>query len=520
MIQPLHKPMKVYITQVGTSVEAVINSLWMNAFKNGYFPDKIYLLWNEEIGQYKKAVVEALKILSKEYGFNTDIDDSIEFSEDDVEDFAKKHENAIKSELTAGNEVIVDTTPGRKYMSGISMKNIAEFDIEGHYLHLKNPNDFRSSWLPEIPIVLQNLVDIKEPGKNVTSFSHNYIKSGTTERDIELSRKELMIVLNNLLMQGQDEFVISTGKDNEIDLCKITTNNKEDICKIEIKAPKNKDLGEKIGNTDKLRTLMQFAGIYEMVAPGRNNSLDQDLNEHDFFEKITEDLKDWLQSTYISYDTNAFLSGLPEKFERYREKYYPSVKPNYLIIGAVENELTDEKGKLPYDDNDRVYSNQPTPKDRMFKLGWSQLKLLQDLNAETIPSHSSGDHAIKQNLQYFLKSSNKKVILITADNNFHASISRTGGQNIKPYYVKYGYTGNPEASWDNICSLIYALSSYFGRINISGVGNVMGVWQGKPGTDWYDGYMMIDDLDHMVINAIQACRKLSTYCSSKRIHRR
>jgi len=514
--------MKTYITQVGTSVEAVINSLWMNAFKNGYFPDRICLLWNKEISRYKKAVVKALNILSKEYDFEIDIDDSIEFIEDDVEDYAKKHEDTIKSEIEAGNEVIIDTTPGRKFMSGISMKNIVEYDTEGYYLHLKNTADFRYDWLPEIPTGLQNLVDIKELKESTSTFSENYIKSGNMNRDVELNRDDLIIILNNLVMEGKNQFVITAGEDNEVDLCRIqlSIEGKDDIAKVEMKSPHNKDLGAKIGNTSTIRTLMQYSGIFDMYAPADNNEFEEDLNEQEFFERVKGDLDTWNQAAYICYDTNAFLAGIPERFEKYREKYFPSVNPLYLISGAVENELKNEKGKLPYDNDDHIYSNQPTPKDRMFKLGWGQLELLHKMNAETISSYNSGDGAIKQSLQYYLKNNNnKRIIFVTADNNCYGMFLGMAGQNITPYFIKHSFSEKPTTSWSNISSLIYAMATYFGRINISGVGDILGIWKGKPVTSWYEEYLKANELDERIVKAIHACRKLSTNCISKQIHK-
>jgi len=512
--------MHTYITQVGGSVEAVINSLWMNALKKGSFPDKIYLLWNKEIKKYKESVKKAIEILSKEYDLQVDIDDNITFDEDNISEFTKIHEDLIESEIDAGNKVTVDTTPGRKFMSGISMKNIEKYGTEGYYLHLKNTTEFRYNWLPEIPTGLQNLVDIKEPETSTGPFSDKYINLGYMKKDIELNREEIMVVLNNLVMQGKNEFNISAGDNNKVDLCNIqlSIQGKNDIAKVEIKAPNNEKLGAKIGNTSTIRTLMQYSGIFDMYAPADNNEFEEDLNEQEFFERVKDDLDTWNQAAYICYDTNAFLAGVPERFEKYREKYFPSVKPLYLISGAVENEIKNEKGKLPYDNNDHIYSNQPTPKDRMFKLGWGQLELLHKMNAHTISSYNTGDRAIKQSLQYYLKNNNnKKVIFVTADNNCYGMFVGMAGHNITPYFVRHRYSDKPTTSWSNISSLIYAMATYFGKINVSEVGDILGVWKGKPARSWYDEYLQIKELDESIVNAIQACRKLSTYCSSKDI---
>jgi len=513
--------MDVYITQVGASVEAVINSLWRSAIEQGDFPDKIYLLWNEEIEEYNDRVVKALQYLSNEYDFQVDIDDNITFDEDNISGFARTHEELIKSEIDAGNKVTVDTTPGRKFMSGISMKNIVEYDTEGYYLHLKNTTDFRYNWLPEIPVGLQNLVDIKELERDNSSLSKNYIKSGDVKRNVELNRDELIIILNYLVMQGKNELNVSAGDNNEVALCDIqlSVQGNNDIAKVEIKAPNNEKLGNKIGDTSKIRTLMQYSGIFDMYAPAENNEFEEDLNEEEFFERVKDDLDAWNQAAYICYDTNAFLAGVPERFEKYRDKHFPSVKPLYLISGAVENEIKNEKGKLPYDNDDHIYSNQPTPKDRMFKLGWGQLELLQKMNAETISSYSIGDKAIKQSLQFYLKhNNNKKVIFVTADNNCYGMFVGMAGQNITPYFIKHSYPDKPTTNWSNIGSLIYAMATYFGRINMSGIGDILGVWKGKPVTGWYDEYLKIKELDEKIAIAINSCRKLRTYCSSKDIH--
>ncbi|HIH72152.1 MAG TPA: hypothetical protein HA300_02090, partial [Thermococcaceae archaeon] len=65
--------MKAYITMLGRSTWAMINSYYAVVMR-GYRPDKIYIFLEDIYSEKLPKAVEALKIISSEYGFSPEIE--------------------------------------------------------------------------------------------------------------------------------------------------------------------------------------------------------------------------------------------------------------------------------------------------------------------------------------------------------------------------------------------------------------------------------------------------------------
>ncbi len=155
--------MKVWITIVGRSPFAVVNSVWMACRKGEFIPGRIYLIWNEDVEEVKRTVERMLEIILQNYGVSEPeviADESVKVREDDFNRFMRVLKEICNEELNEGNEVAIDMTPGRKFMSALAMGLGIHKKTSVYYLHLINIC-YQNKPLVLIPFSLQKLYDMR-----------------------------------------------------------------------------------------------------------------------------------------------------------------------------------------------------------------------------------------------------------------------------------------------------------------------------------------------------------------------
>lgn len=156
---------QAYITILGRSTWALINTYYAVLDENKYRPDIVYI-FAEDL--YEKEVMKAIKgveILSQSYGINPEIKYEIvpeaEFIEAGVkigyilQDFKKR-----------GFTVAIDTTPGRKTLVAGALISASKFGVDHvFYLAIKTLEDVSKPY-KMIPSSLQKLKDFMEEVKH------------------------------------------------------------------------------------------------------------------------------------------------------------------------------------------------------------------------------------------------------------------------------------------------------------------------------------------------------------------
>ncbi len=162
---------KVWITIVGLSPFAVINSVWAAAKNWTYVPERVYLLksgqgritsncemceaWLRNIISRYSLDVSALEIIIKE------------FDESSFRELTRKVDEILRNECLEGNEVMLDITPGRKFMSIILFNSGIKYKDKGSsicYMHLHDEKYLNCS-LPMIPSPEYDLISfLKKDG--------------------------------------------------------------------------------------------------------------------------------------------------------------------------------------------------------------------------------------------------------------------------------------------------------------------------------------------------------------------
>ena len=117
-----------WFSTVGWSPMAAINTIWNYCSEFNCFPDKFFFLKNNvpRINENAGLIKDFLNKLNKYYGCNKDpLINFIELKTENIDEYASAAKDKITEQLEKENvEIILDITPGRKYMSMI-LSNIA-----------------------------------------------------------------------------------------------------------------------------------------------------------------------------------------------------------------------------------------------------------------------------------------------------------------------------------------------------------------------------------------------------------
>lgn len=155
---------------MGTTSFAVINTLWAAIRHYDYLPEKVHFLANEELNpkKYLHEVRVGFECILEGYEIEPIIEIH-QFQETDFISYAKTLGHLVIAEKRRGNTVAIDMTPGRKYMSALSLYLGLGSDIEYKadkvfYHHLIDLS-FGNRPYPLIPTNLPTLYDLKEKVK-------------------------------------------------------------------------------------------------------------------------------------------------------------------------------------------------------------------------------------------------------------------------------------------------------------------------------------------------------------------
>lgn len=153
---------KIWVTTASTNVQALTNSLTA-ACDDGYVPDAIHVLEMPDVAaQVGEALDDAARTIAA-YGGD---DPTIHFTSIDREvEFERIHEHvrsAIQDADAGDDEVAVDITPGRKFMSAIAFGTGLRYDAEHVFYLYISSTDYFGRQYPEIPRTAAHLYDFAE----------------------------------------------------------------------------------------------------------------------------------------------------------------------------------------------------------------------------------------------------------------------------------------------------------------------------------------------------------------------
>ena len=145
----------------GMSKWAVINGIWAAGRHKGYFADKVYLLNKVGNKTEEDQLVKSIKEYYKSHGKDTVV--MIEtVDEKEFVATGKKITKIIETEKAQGNEVALETTPGRKAVVSSALVAAREKKVDHiFYLYIEDVYMADKPY-PMIPFQIQRAVDLEK----------------------------------------------------------------------------------------------------------------------------------------------------------------------------------------------------------------------------------------------------------------------------------------------------------------------------------------------------------------------
>lgn len=152
---------RVWVTCGTPTIPAVVNTLTA-ACDRGYVPDTLHLLSNPGVAGAVDRILPMCESVIGEYGGELDVRRTSLDSETDFEAIAGFYRSTITAAHAAEDEVAVDVTPGRKFMSAISFQAGIHCEADHVFYFHRKSGPYRGSFYPEIPRSATNLIDFSE----------------------------------------------------------------------------------------------------------------------------------------------------------------------------------------------------------------------------------------------------------------------------------------------------------------------------------------------------------------------
>jgi len=153
-----------YITMLGRSGWALVNSYYAVVRERGYQPDEVVIFAEEGTADCLEAASAGIRAVSAKYGFQPEIRSEIVRDGGFIE-AGRKITEIIKEWKASGNKIAVDITPGRKALVAgalVPLNNVGVDHI--FYLQIDDTSDSAKPYMM-IPLGRQTLRDfIEEAG--------------------------------------------------------------------------------------------------------------------------------------------------------------------------------------------------------------------------------------------------------------------------------------------------------------------------------------------------------------------
>jgi len=154
-------PGRVYVSILGRSGWALLNTYYAVARERKYYPDSVYIVVEAPYRDQSEPVVEGLRTISGHFDFSPRIE-CIPVDQASIVDVFRKVYNLIRSRKSAGARVALDITPGRKAaVAGLLLPiKLDEIDFV-FYLEIATTHDVAKPY-QMIPRQFHRLHDLKE----------------------------------------------------------------------------------------------------------------------------------------------------------------------------------------------------------------------------------------------------------------------------------------------------------------------------------------------------------------------
>ncbi|MBD3227138.1 MAG: hypothetical protein GF329_03035 [Candidatus Lokiarchaeota archaeon] len=158
--------MKTYITILGRSDWAVINTYYAVLKHKKFFPDYIYVITEDIYEPELEKVIAGLNILSDAFDFHPEINSKI-MKEANFAESGIQINNLIKKLKKDSPEIAIDITSGRKALVAATLLPLYKNHVDYlFYLAIKTTKEVNKPY-EMIPMQIQNLRDFVHEGESI-----------------------------------------------------------------------------------------------------------------------------------------------------------------------------------------------------------------------------------------------------------------------------------------------------------------------------------------------------------------
>lgn len=156
---------KAYITLLGRSAWAVLNTYYAVLVEKSYYPDTIHIFSEKSYSEDLENIIEEMKVLSEEFGFEPEIDSTI-IEDNDFITAVRKIGELVKGLKEQGCSVAIDITPGRKTLVSAALIPAVKLRLEHvFYLAVKELEDKPYIMIPLANQQLRDFMEEAEAGR-------------------------------------------------------------------------------------------------------------------------------------------------------------------------------------------------------------------------------------------------------------------------------------------------------------------------------------------------------------------
>jgi len=157
---------ETWITNVGESAWAAINTLWAACRLEGHRPTRVVVLTGSKpnLAPQRQTFIQWAREITAGYaGKAAKLHERV-LDEEDMVKFSSALGEAIRQEREARRQVLLDMTPGRKYMSAITLALGLRYGdtVRAIYYLLLRDNRYLDTYFPRIPSDVCMLYNLKK----------------------------------------------------------------------------------------------------------------------------------------------------------------------------------------------------------------------------------------------------------------------------------------------------------------------------------------------------------------------
>lgn len=485
---------QAYITLMGRSGWAVVNSFHASVIETDYRPEKIHVIYESQSSEEVKPVIPGLEIIQSSYT-SPDVQ-HWEVPDWDAHAARRTTLELVRKLKGEGYQVALDITGGRKSLVAGSLLDLREGDLDHlFYLAIEITRGVAKPYLM-IPKRIQSLYDILA---NEVQTEKPQFKSQIAETDIILTRNCMMVLLNQAYSRDEKIVIKSPFVGTEIlelDIQNSKIVMRTDRMSYEQNMDDNKYEGSDHPSYSDLRRCLCYCGALDFE------------NAHEITETLKSvgrvfDPTSGNRRGFLSLDSNMFYNGFPSSLETlendlgFQSKDIMCVTP-YAVKIELRRRIKHKYKKKNIQDAKNHYktrhlsklldellgqSNRETREAKMAKsefLKFENRPVHVTTEVVDVPSDPEDvDHLIVETLERFSREKGDSAKLLSSDKLILGPCGLAEDVGVKILRFPQDIPKTMQVNDSTLVRVLMGLAMLYGVVELEKIGYLFGEYRGK-----------------------------------------